>query len=71
MAKNVIATLLIVVGLIGLLYGGFSYTREKNVVDLGPVHVTQQEHERVPLSPIIGALILVSGVWLLASGRHA
>jgi hypothetical protein len=71
MGKNFIAVLLIAVGLVGLLYGGFSYTREKKVVDLGPVEVTKQEHERLPLSPIVGGLILVSGVWLLASGRHA
>jgi hypothetical protein len=71
MAKNFAAILLIVVGLAGLLYGGFSYTREKKVVDLGPVQVTKQEHERLPLSPIAGGLILVSGVWLLVSGKHA
>jgi hypothetical protein len=71
MGKNFIAVLLIAVGLVGLLYGGFSYTREKKVIDLGPVEVTKQEHERLPLSPIVGGLILVSGVWLLASGRHA
>jgi hypothetical protein len=71
MGKSFIGVLLIVLGLVGLLYGGFSYTREKKVVDLGPVEVTKQEHERLPLSPIVGGLILVSGVWLLASGRHA
>ena len=71
MGKNLIAVVLIVVGLVGLLYGGFTYTREKKVVDLGPVEVTTQEHERLPLSPIVGGLILISGVWLLASNRHA
>jgi hypothetical protein len=71
MAKTFIAVLLITLGLAGVLYGGFTYTREKNVVDLGPVHVTRQEHERVPISPIIGGLVLISGVWLLVSRRHA
>ena len=71
MGKNLVAVPLIVLGLVGLLYGGFTYTREKKVVDLGPVEVTKQEHERLPLSPIVGGLILVSGVWLLASDRHA
>ena len=71
MAKTFIAVLLIALGLAGVLYGGFTYTREKNVVDLGPVHVTKQEHERVPISPIIGGLVLISGVWLLVSSRHA
>jgi hypothetical protein len=71
MGKNLIAVALIVLGLAGLLYGGFTYTREKKVVDLGPVEVTKQEHERLPISPIVGGLILISGVWLLVSNRHA
>lgn len=71
MGKNFIAVALIALGLVGLLYGGFTYTREKKVVDLGPVEVTKQEHERLPLPPVVGGLLLVSGVWLLASGRHA
>ena len=71
MGKNLIAVALIVLGLAGLLYGGFTYTHEKKVVDLGPVEVTKQEHERLPISPIVGGLILLSGVWLLVSNRHA
>ena len=71
MGKNLIAVALIVLGLGGLLYGGFTYTHEKKVVDLGPVEVTKQEHERLPISPIVGGLILISGVWLLVSNRHA
>jgi hypothetical protein len=71
MARNLIAVLLIVVGLLGLLYGGFTYTRDKKVVDIGSVQITRQEHQRVPVSPIIGVVVLVSGVWLLMSGKHA
>jgi len=71
MARNIIALSLIVVGLLGLLYGGFTYTRDKKVVDIGSVQITRQEHERVPISPIIGVVVLVSGVWLLISGKHA
>jgi uncharacterized membrane protein YidH (DUF202 family) len=71
MARNLIAILLIVVGLLGLLYGGFTYTRDKKVVDIGSVQITRQEHERVPISPIIGVVVLVSGVFLLMTGKHA
>jgi hypothetical protein len=70
MGKNLIGVLLIAVGLVGLLYGGFTYTREKKVVDIGAVQVTREEHNKLPVSPILGGLILVSGVWLLASGRQ-
>ena len=67
MGKTLIAVLLIVVGLVGLLYGGFTYTREKKLVDIGPVQVTRQEHNRLPLSPMVGGVILIAGVWLLVS----
>jgi uncharacterized membrane protein YidH (DUF202 family) len=70
MARNLIAVLLIVLGLLGVLYGGFTYTREKKVVDIGSVQITRQEHERVPVSPIIGIVVLVSGVFLLVSGKQ-
>jgi hypothetical protein len=71
MGKNLIAMVLIVLGLLGLLYGGFTYTREKKVLDIGSVEVTRQEHERLPISPIIGVVVLVSGVLLLVTNRHA
>ena len=71
MAKSVLAVLLIVLGLAGLLYGGFTYTRQKNVVDIGSVQITRQEHERVPISPIVGGIVLISGIALLVSKRHA
>lgn len=70
MARNLIAIVLIVVGLLGVLYGGLTYTRDKKVVDIGSVQITRQEHERVPISPIIGIVVLVSGVFLLVSGRQ-
>lgn len=68
-AKSIIAIVLIVLGVTGLLYGGFSYTRDKTVVDLGPIEVTKHERERVPLPPVVGGVLLVSGVALLLFAR--
>jgi len=70
MARNFIAVVLIVVGLLGLLYGGFTYTRQKKVVDIGSVEITRQEHEWEPVTPIIGVVVLISGVWLIMSGKN-
>ncbi len=63
--KQVIGTLLIVVGLVSLLWGGISWTREKTVIDLGPIEAKTQERETIPLPPIVGGLLLASGVILL------
>ena len=56
---------LIVVGLVGILWGGFSFTREKTVVDVGPFKATTQERETIPFPPVAGAIALVAGVVLL------
>jgi UDP-N-acetylmuramyl pentapeptide phosphotransferase/UDP-N-acetylglucosamine-1-phosphate transferase len=60
--------LLIVAGALALGYQGINYTREKKVLDVGPVHVTSESHERIPLPPILGGLALVGGVVLLVIG---
>src|ERR1700687_4668097 len=60
--------LLIVLGAIALAYQGINYTRQKNVVDMGPMHVTTETHERIPLPPILGGLALVGGGLLLVAG---
>lgn len=71
--RTVVAVLLIVLGIAGLSYGGFSFTHKKNVVDLGPVQVTQDKRESVPIPPIAGGLLVVAGVVLLwpRSGARA
>ena len=63
--KQVIGILLIVVGLVSLLMGGFSWTREKKVIDLGPIEATTRERETLPIPPIVGGLLLAAGVVLL------
>jgi hypothetical protein len=67
---KLLAIVLIVLGVIGLVAGGISWTQREKVVDLGPVEVTRENRESIPLPPIVGGLLLVAGVVLLvASGR--
>jgi hypothetical protein len=56
---------LIVLGLIGLLYGGFTWTRKDKVIDAGPIEVTAEKHERLPVPPIIGGVLLIAGIVLV------
>lgn len=64
-AKRIVGVLLIVVGVIALVWGGISYTRERTVVDLGPIEARTQERETIPLPPVLGGVALVAGVLLL------
>lgn len=65
-----LGVLLIVLGVIGLAYGGISWTRRDKIIDAGPIQVTTDKTESIPLPPIAGGLMLVAGVVLLMkSGR--
>jgi hypothetical protein len=64
-AARIAGMVLIVLGLVGILWGGFSFTREKTVVDVGPFKATTQERETIPFPPVAGAIALVAGVVLL------
>ena len=64
MAKA-IGVLMIVAGLVGLLYGGFTYTKRDKIIDIGPIQATRTDTKTVPLPPIVGALALISGVILV------
>lgn len=64
-AARIAGVVLIVVGLVGVLWGGFSWTQEKTVVDVGPFKATTQEHKTIPFPPVAGGVALVAGVVLL------
>jgi hypothetical protein len=68
--NKTLGIILIALGLVGLIWGGFSYTTRKKVVDIGPIHATRDQTHNVPLPPIAGALALIGGVALLVTGKN-
>lgn len=48
---------------------GINIVTEETVVDLGKVEITKQENNPVNWSPIVGAVLLVSGVIVLLTGN--
>ena len=63
---RVVGVVLLVVGLLAIAYGGFSYTKDETKAKIGPVEIQVQEKERVniPLWAGIGAAV-VGGVLLV------
>ena len=67
-AATIVGTILIVLGLAGLIAGGFTYTHEKKDVDMGPVQISHQQTRTVPIPPLLGGLALVGGIALVVAG---
>ena len=67
--NKTLGIILIVLGLFGLAWGGFTYTTREKVVDIGPIHATREKTHNIPLPPIAGAVAMVGGIFLLVAGR--
>ena len=65
-AKRIVGVVLVVIGIVALVWGGIFWTDRDTVVDAGPLEVTTEETEGLPLSPLVGVLSLVGGIVLLA-----
>jgi len=67
---KVVAIALIVGGVLGLLYGGFSYTKETHDVKIGPIEFSVKEKQdvNIPVWAGIGAIV-VGGLLLVFGGR--
>jgi hypothetical protein len=64
--------ILVVVGLVGLLWGGITWTQREEVADFGPIEITKDSRKSVPVPPIAGGIALAAGAALLvASGRRS
>ena len=66
--KIIIAIILIALGIAALAYQGITYTTREKVVDIGPIQVTSEKTKTIPLTPIIGVIMLAGGIVLLVMG---
>jgi hypothetical protein len=64
-----LGVVLIVLGVLALAYGGFTYTHQKKVVDLGPIQASKKETSTVPLPPILGVVAIIGGGILVVTGK--
>jgi len=68
---TLVGLILIVLGAVGLIYGGITYTKRRDTVALGPLEVTATEKQTIPISPIIGGILLVAGVAVVFATKRA
>jgi hypothetical protein len=63
---------LIVAGVLGLVYGSFSYTKETHEAKLGPIELSVEDKEtvNVPVWAGVGAIVIGSGLLLFGSKKN-
>jgi len=64
-AIKIAAIALIVAGVLGLAYGGFSYTKDTQQAQIGPLELTVQERQTVNIPIWAGVAAIVAGGLLL------
>jgi uncharacterized membrane protein YidH (DUF202 family) len=67
-AVKIVAVVLIAAGILGLLYGSFSFTKETHEIKLGPVELAVKEKQTVNVPVWAGVGAIVVGVVLLLFG---
>jgi len=70
-AVKIVAIVLIIAGLLGLVYGSFSYTRETQEAKLGPLELSVKDTQTVyiPVWADVAAIVTGGGLLLLASRK--
>ena len=63
----IVGCVLVLLGVTGMVWGGFTYTRDRKT-SLGPIDITYEDKERIPIHPAVGAVVLAAGVVVFAAG---
>jgi len=67
---RLVAIVLMAAGVLGLVYGGFSYTKDTHEARVGPIELSVKERDtvNVPVWAGVGAIV-IGGALLLMGGR--
>jgi len=65
-----IGIVIVILGVLALVYGGFAYNKDRTVLQMGSVNVTATEHKSIPIPAVVGVVVLIGGVALLVAGSR-
>ena len=60
--------LLIIFGVAALIYGGFTYSSQKNVAKIGSMQISTTENHTLPVPPILGIVAIAGGAGMIYFG---
>jgi len=67
---SIAGIVLVLIGIAGFAFGGFSFTTKETALDLGPIEVTAEEKHKFPIPTIAAGLAVAAGLVLVVMGAR-
>lgn len=61
---------LVILGVLGFLFGGASFTTTEQVADVGPVEIETEKERSLPVTPTASGVALAAGAVLIVVARR-
>lgn len=71
MKTKILGIIIAGIGIVMLIYSGFSFVTTEKVVDLGSIQINKEKNHSVQWPPVVGAVLLVGGIVVIAFGKKA
>lgn len=62
---RMLGIILVIIGVVSLLWGGITYVKDRDTVDLGVAKIVTEDKERLSIPPVLGVVALVAGGLLI------
>ena len=62
---RIVGILLVVLGILGFIFGGISWTETEQVADIGPLEIETEQEETLPIGPLASGVAVVAGLVLV------
>jgi len=64
-----IGIILLLIGVMMLIWTGFTYTKKEKVIDAGPIQISADREHTVNWPPYAGGILVVGGIVLLLTSK--
>jgi uncharacterized membrane protein len=69
--NRIAGIIMIALGIVMLIWTGFTYTKKEKVIDAGPIQVSADKEHSVNWSPYAGGLLVVGGIIALVTAKRS
>jgi hypothetical protein len=66
---RILGIILIVLGVLGFIYKGITYTTQETVVDAGPLELQAERERTVPIPEILSGIAIIGGIVMVMAGN--